>query len=52
MLADRPKPAKMYDIILYSKGGSDMNLKTIKPNPSAKKFAMKVKVFLRLFSRS
>ena len=48
ILADKPKPATIYEIILYYKGGSYINLKIIRPIPKTKKFEINVNVFLKL----
>ena len=52
MLALMPIAATIYDIIAYSSGGSFMTLNITTPMPKTKKFAIKVKVFLKLLSLS
>lgn len=47
-----PIAATIYDIIAYSSGGSFMTLNITTPMPKTKKFAIKVKVFLKLLSLS
>lgn len=52
MLALIPIVATIYDIIAYSSGGSFITLNITTHMPKTRKFAIKVKVFLKLLSLS